>query len=106
MVLDMHQTGTLRVQGRGVDQEQPGREQQNGNCRRPEKLERGKRTSLRYNQMEVLHKGPMFHIGTKGENDDVDDDVDDRLLTSRLLSHWRVAASSPLMCKPKPRLPR
>lgn len=62
--------------------------------------------------MEALHKGPMLHIGTKGENDgddndDHDDyDVDDRLLTSRLLSHWRVAASSPFMCKPKPRLPR
>ena len=61
--------------------------------------------------MEALHKGPMFHIGTKVENDDDDDDdddddVDDRLLTSRLLSHCRVAASSPFMCKPKPRLPR
>jgi hypothetical protein len=104
MVLDMHQTGTLRLQGRGVDQE-PGRKQQNGNCRRPEKLERGKRASLRYNQMEALHKGPVFHIGTKGQNDD-DDEQDDKLLTSRLLSHWRVAASSPFMCKPKPRLPR
>jgi len=40
----MHCTGTLRVHGRGVDQEHPGKEQQNGNCGR---LEGGKRTSLR-----------------------------------------------------------
>jgi hypothetical protein len=27
----------------------------------------GKRTSLRQNQMEGLHEGPIFHIGTNGE---------------------------------------
>lgn len=32
----MHCTETLRVQGRRVDQEQLGKEQQNGNCGRVE----------------------------------------------------------------------
>jgi len=36
----MHCTGTLRVQGRGVDQEQLGKEQQNGNCGRLEEAGR------------------------------------------------------------------
>jgi hypothetical protein len=34
------------------------------------KLERGKRSSLRQNQMEELHKGPVFHTGTKGEEEE------------------------------------
>jgi hypothetical protein len=29
------------------------------------KLKRGKRTSLRWNQMEELHESPLFHIRTK-----------------------------------------
>ena len=53
----------LRAQGRGVDQDQPGKEQQKGKGRR---LEKAKRTNLRYNQMEALHEGPMLHIGTEG----------------------------------------
>jgi hypothetical protein len=39
----------LRVQGRVVDQEQPGREYEKGIWERLEKLERSKRNSLRYN---------------------------------------------------------
>jgi len=41
-------TGTLRVQGRGVDQEQPEKKHcRMGNAKGWEKLERDKRTSLR-----------------------------------------------------------
>jgi hypothetical protein len=32
----MHWAGTLRAQGRGVDEEQYGKEQQKGKCRRLE----------------------------------------------------------------------
>jgi len=28
--------------------------------------------------MEEIHEGPMFHLGTKGENDDNDDGVSTR----------------------------
>jgi len=33
-----HWTGALRVRGRGLDQEQLGKEGMKGNCRRPEKV--------------------------------------------------------------------
>jgi hypothetical protein len=65
---DTHWTETLEAQGRGIDQEQHGKEEQKRKYRRLEKrLERGKKTSLRWNQMEELHEGRMFHIGGGGE---------------------------------------
>ena len=63
---DMNWTESLRVPGRGVDQEVPGKEQQNGNCTRLEKAGRRQRGQPQ-KQMEELHEGPMFHIGTQGE---------------------------------------
>lgn len=38
-------------------------------CRSCKTLARDKWTSLRQNKMEEYHKGHMFHIGTKGENE-------------------------------------
>ena len=40
---DTNSTGTLRVQEREVHQEQPGKEQKNGNCSRLEKDGRGQK---------------------------------------------------------------
>lgn len=71
---DMHCTETLRVQGRRVDQEQLGKEQQNGNCGRVEEAG-GRQKAQPQKQMEELHEGPMFHIRTKGENYDYDNNT-------------------------------
>ena len=37
-------------------------------------LERGKRTSFRYNQMEELHESPMFHIETKRREEEEEEE--------------------------------
>ena len=66
----MHWTGILKVQGRGVDKENLEKNKIMGNAKDWRKLERSKRTSLGYNQMEELQEGSMFHTGTKGVNDD------------------------------------
>ena len=69
---DMHWTGMVKVQGRGVDKENLEKIKRMGTAEGRRKLERSKMTSFGWNQMEELQEGHMFHKGTRGVYDDED----------------------------------
>jgi hypothetical protein len=60
-------TGTLKEQGRGVNQEQDGNEKQNGNCRRLQKAGKRQKDFPYIEGNGRIHEDPIYHTGTAGE---------------------------------------